>query len=249
MTEKDQLKQLLASTNALLEAMRFSIQSPVTGPGGIWKYYSFGTFLVKYDHLVDLAGPLLQDTSMLDRIDTQRIPRPSSLTWPQQKQLFDTAYSNASLLKSLLEGAIGYAADETQKLKDFIQSNLRRAIFEEPQKEAEVQNAVESLLIGRNMAKGTEYDRETGRVKTSGKESIPDFIFRHLNLCLEVKLSKSQDKLRAIVDEINSDIRAYGAVYERQLYVVYDLGVIRDEGEFKHDLENVPGVAVIIVKH
>jgi len=51
------------------------------------------------------------------------------------------------------------------------------------------------------------------------------------------------------VDEINSDIRAYGAVYERQLYVVYDLGVIRDETEFKHDLENVPGVAVIVVKH
>jgi hypothetical protein len=86
-------------------------------------------------------------------------------------------------------------------------------------------------------------------VKTSGKESVPDFIFPHLKLCLEVKLSKSSDKLRAIVDEINADIRAYGTLYERQLYVVYDLGTIRDEAEFKRHLETVPGVSVIIVKH
>jgi hypothetical protein len=38
-------------------------------------------------------------------------------------------------------------------------------------------------------------------------------------------------------------------VYERQIYVVYDLAVIRDEAEFKKDIENVAGVAVIIVKH
>ncbi len=63
MAEKDQLKQLLANTNALLEAMRFSIQSPVTGPGDIWKYSSYKTFLTKYGRLVDLAAPLLRDTS------------------------------------------------------------------------------------------------------------------------------------------------------------------------------------------
>jgi hypothetical protein len=99
------------------------------------------------------------------------------------------------------------------------------------------------------MAKGTDYDRETRRVKTSGKESVPDFIFPPLKLCLEVKLSKSADKLRTIVDEINADIRAYGSRYERQLYVVYDLGTIRDQAEFKRDLENVPGVSVLVIKH
>jgi hypothetical protein len=51
------------------------------------------------------------------------------------------------------------------------------------------------------------------------------------------------------VDEINADIRAYGSRYERQLYVVYDIGTIRDEGEFKRDLEAASGVAVIVVKH
>lgn len=64
-----------------------------------------------------------------------------------------------------------------------------------------------------------------------------------------MKLSKSADKLKAIVDEINADVRAYGTQYERQLYVVYDLGMIRDEAEFKRDLEDAPGVSVLVVKH
>jgi hypothetical protein len=64
-----------------------------------------------------------------------------------------------------------------------------------------------------------------------------------------VKLSKSADKLKAIVDEINADVRAYGTQYERQLYVVYDLGMIRDEAEFKRDLEDAPWVSVLVVKH
>ncbi len=98
------------------------------------------------------------------------------------------------------------------------------------------------------MARGTDYDRETGRVKVSGKESVPDFVFPNLKLCLEVKLAKSPDKLRAIVDEINADIRAYGTQYERQLYVVYDLGTVRDEAEFKRGLEDAPGVSVLVVK-
>jgi len=172
-----------------------------------------------------------------------------SYTWIQQKEYFDCAYSNAALLKSLLEGAIGYAEDETHNLRDFIQANLRRVVFGTPEKEVEIQNGIESLIVGRGMAKGKDYDRETGRVKTSGKESIPDFIFPNLNLCLEVKLSNSREKLRSIVDEINADIRAYTTRYDRQLYIVYDLGTIRDEAEFRRDLEDARGVSVVIVKH
>jgi hypothetical protein len=48
---------------------------------------------------------------------------------------------------------------------------------------------------------------------------------------------------------MNADIRAFGTSYDRQLYVVYDVGTIRDAEEFKRDLESAPGVTVIIVKH
>jgi hypothetical protein len=186
---------------------------------------------------------------VLDTISVDNIPTSGDRTWPAQKELFDLAYSNTALLKSLLEGQIGYAEDETHNLMDFMQGNLRKAVFAVPDKEVNIQDSVEALLVGRGMAKGTEYDRETGRVKTSGKESVPDFIFPHLKLCLEIKLSKSGDKLRAIVDEINADIRAYGVGYERQLYIIYDVGTIRDEAEFKRGLETAPGVSVLVVKH
>jgi hypothetical protein len=249
MVQKEQLKRLLGNANALLEAMRYSTATASGEYADIGRWTSFGTFLRKYNELAERAAPLLTNPSMLDKIKIDEIPTSASRTWPGQKELFDLAYSNTALLKSLLEGEIGYAEDQTHNLVDFIQAKLRSAIFVLPDKEVEIQNAIENLLIGWSKVKGTDYDRETGRVKMSGKESIPDFIFPNLNLCLEVKLSKSADKLRAIVDEINADIRAYATQYERQLYVVYDVGMIRNEAEFKRDLENAPGVSVLVVKH
>ena len=229
--------------------MRTSTATVSGDAANVGRYSSYKTFMRKYNDLVKQAAPLLPNTTMLDQFDIDKIRGSADYTWIQQKEFFDVAYANAALLKSLLEGAIGYAEDETNNLRDFIQSNLRRALFTTPDKEVEVQNGIEALIVGRGMAKGTDYDRETGRVKQSGKESVPDFIFPNLRLCLEVKLSKSADKLRAIVDEINADIRAYGKLYERQLYIVYDLGTIRDDAEFKRDLEDAPGVSVLVVKH
>ncbi len=113
----------------------------------------------------------------------------------------------------------------------------------------DVQNAIEQLLIGRGMQRVLDYDRESGRVKVSIKEVIPDFNFPMLGLALEVKLAKTTAKSREIVDEINADIQAYGKWYRSILFVVDDLGSIRDESEFKRDLEATNGVSVIVVKH
>jgi len=247
--KKQQLKTLLSNTNALLGAMRNSTSTVSGEAANVGRYSSFKMFMRKYNDLVSQAAPLLLNTTVLDLFKLDEIKGSGSYTWIQQKEYFDCAYSNAALLKSLLEGAIGYAEDETHNLRDFIQANLRRVVFGTPEKEVEIQNGIESLIVGRGMAKGKDYDRETGRVKTSGKESIPDFIFPNLNLCLEVKLSNSREKLRSIVDEINADIRAYTTRYDRQLYIVYDLGTIRDEAEFRRDLEDARGVSVVIVKH
>lgn len=250
MEKKDQLRALLSNTNALLGAMLNSISSATGEHANVGRFGSYKTFLRKYNELVRQSAPLLTNVTILDQFDLAKIKGSGDYTWPQQKEWFDLVYSNTALLKSILEGAIGYAEDESRNLMDFIQANLRKAVFGIPDRESEIQNAVEVLLVGRGMAKGTDYDRETGRVKTSGKESIPDFIlFPNLKLCLEVKLSKSIERLKEIVDEINADIRAYSTVYERQLYVVYDVGTIRDEAEFKRGLESAPGVSVIVVKH
>lgn len=249
MDQKERLKGILRSVVALQGAMSNSLTSTTGEYAHVGKYASFKTFMRKYNLLASEAAPYVANAKMLDLFQIENVKNSANYTWPHQKELFDSVYANVVILRSLLEVAIGFAEDESKNLKDFIQANLRRAIFSAPEREAEIQNGIESLIIGRGMAKGIDYDRETGRVKTSGKESIPDFIFPSLKLSLEVKLCRSKDSLRSIVDEINADLKSYSSAYERQIYVVYDLSIIRDEAEFKKDIENVPGVSVVIVKH
>ena len=215
----------------------------------VGKYASYKIFMRKYNLIASEATSLLGKRNMIETFVLENVRNSDSYTWPQQKEFFDHVLANVAMLRSLLENSLNFEEDETLNLRDFIEANLRRAVFTIPEKEVEIQNSVESLLIGRGMAKGTDYDRETGRVKTSGKESIPDFVFYNLGLCAEVKLSKSKEDLRGIVDQINADVRSYGAGYKRQLYIIYDLSSIRDEAEFKKDIESTPGVSVVVVKH
>ena len=122
-------------------------------------------------------------------------------------------------------------------------------MFELPNNEKEVQDTFERLLIGRGLQKGQEYDRETGRVKISSKESIPDFILPRLQEAIEIKLIKERRRIGEAIDEINADIAAYSKIYDHLLFIVYDLGQIKDEVEFRHDLESAPNVQVVVVKH
>ena len=105
-----------------------------------------------------------------------------------------------------------------------------------------------AACLGRGLSKGSDYDRETGKFEFSGKEYIPDFIIPKLQLCIEVKLLRDGRKSK-VIEEISADITAYAKQYERQLFVVYDLGVIQNKEEFRRDIENAGNVKLIIVKH
>ncbi len=167
----------------------------------------------------------------------------------QQKNYFDSVHANLSILKAFLENKLGIKEDKVLQIKDFLKANLRRAVFNTPEKEIQIQEIIEQLLIGRGMEKGVDYDREVGRVKIAHKEVIPDFIFQKLGLALEIKLSKSLTKSKEIVDEINADIMSYSKEYNSIIFLVYDLGSIRDENEFKKDLEVNDGISIIVIKH
>ena len=121
--------------------------------------------------------------------------------------------------------------------------------FRTPEREREVQDAVEQLLIGRGLQKGDDYDREVGRVKISAKEAVPDLILMKLGLAIELKLVTRPARVKEIVDEINADIAAYSKQYRSLLFIVYDIGHIRDEHELRDDLERSENVSVIVVKH
>ena len=73
-------------------------------------------------------------------------------------------------------------------------------------------------------------------------------MFKRLKLVIEVKIAKDLIRMKSLIDEINADILAYKTAYERVVFVIYDLGTIRDEAEFKSSIEAVEGVAVVIIK-
>jgi len=244
---KDKLKEYLSFTNALLDSMDQSVKS--NSESNVWRHSSYQTYMRKYNALVKEVASATSGTALLDVYDLDKVPSMGNTIAMQQKGFFDSVHSNLSILKAFLENKIGIREDKTLQIRDFLQANLRRGMFSQPDKEVQVQDVIEQLLIGKGMEKGVDYDREVGRVKVSIKEVVPDFIFQKLGLALEVKLSKTTTKSKAIVDEINADIMSYSKVYKSVIFLVYDLGSIRDETEFKSDLEVRDAVSVIVIKH
>jgi len=246
--QQDQLKEYLHVASALLDSMNTSLRSN-SDDNNLWRYSGYWQYARKYNQLVEAIAKIMAIETVVDVYDMEKLPSIGNTVIPQQKAYFEEVHANLSILKAYLESKLDIKADEIAGLTNFLQASLRKAVFRDPEKEMDIQEAVEQLLIGRGLTKGIDYDRETGRIKVSIKEVVPDFIFPRLGLALEVKLSKDKNKSRTIVDEINADIRAYGKQYSSILFVVYDLGTIRDEVEFKQDLEATNQVSVIVVKH
>lgn len=245
--DKNILRQHLRAADALLRAMDAAVR--IQDPHGLWTHSAYRQFARKYTGLVNLVSAAMPLPPLFDVYDTDKMPGNGDTLPFQRKEIFDNVYANLALLKGVIENQLGVVESETDALRDFFQARLRTAIHEEPALERDVQDAVEALLIGRGLQKGTDYDREVGRVKVSAKEVIPDFILPRLSIGLEVKLIKTKERVGPAIDEINADIRAYAKKYKTLFFILYDLGQIRDEVEFKQDLEDPGNVVIIIVKH
>jgi hypothetical protein len=241
---EEELLKAYKNAQALLETMKFTY---LNDDNKIGQYGSFAIYARKYNVILSQIKTDI-DTTLLDQYKDE-LPRSGSLTWPDQKELFDGILANIALLISLIETKLDVKQNKIQNLKDFLSSNLRKAILTIPTKEKDIQNTIETLLIGKGYSKGIDYDREVGRVKVSMKEVIPDFIFQKLNLALEIKITKDINKTKSIIDQINSDIRAYEKEYSNLLFLIYDFGTIRDEYEFKNDIDNQDNIQVIIIKN
>lgn len=244
---KDTLRQYLRMTDALQRSMELALRGE--DPASIWKHGGYKQFARKYNQIITLIGSQVPLPPVFDLYDLDKILGGADTLPFQQKEIFEGVHANVSLLKSFLENQLGVVEDEIAALRDFFQARLRSAIFRVPKNERDVQDAVEQLLIGRGLQKGQGYDREVGRVKVSTKEAVPDFILLRLSLALELKLVKSATRVREVVDEINADIAAFSKGYRSIMFIVYDLGHVRDEFEFRRDLENPGNVSVIVVKH
>ena len=244
---EDDLVRCLNKAEAIEKAMHRSLQD--AGSNDIHKYGSFRAFARAYNRIVQEVASIDGFASTIgERLDLNLLPGPTNSRPSQQREYFETIRVKVALLKEDLSHQLPGTTRQTLAIIDFFQENLRRAVIRTPKSERDIQDVVEQLLIGRGYEKGIDYDREVGRVKVSSKEVIPDFIMAPADLAIEIKLLKDQKQIGRVVDEINADIASYQTHYKFVLFIVYDLGVIRDEGEFRGDFEAVDSVRVIVVK-
>lgn len=134
---------------------------------------------------------------------------------------------------------------EILRLLSIAEHKLRKTVKDQPEDEAEVQDRLEALLIGADL----DYNREKDRVQIATKATQPDFTLPTSSTAVEVKFCNSKTREKAIIDEMNADIRAYKRRYKNVVFVVYDVGVIQHVDTFRKSFEDEEGVHVIVVKH
>ncbi len=164
--------------------------------------------------------------------------------------------------KGLLLGAVNYLAErelsDVYNAKDtgpeaslilkvlrLAERQLRKVIREKPENERNVQDAFENLLIGADIP----YGREVDSIEYSSKTYTPDFSLPKISLAVEVKLCSRSEREKELPKEINDDIIAYQTKYPNLLFVVYDLGFIRDIDRFCSSFEEHQNVTVRVIKH
>lgn len=242
------IKMLIVQCKALKLSVERTLSDSATKENG--RFATFGTYAAQYNGLaINVVDVLNLDKRTFPTFNMDKMPSWGDSVWPMQRQIIEAVLLNTEMILSYLESATEFSEDEFLNLENFFKIKLRSAIYDKPDKEVHIQNTIENLLVGKGWAKGIDYDRESGKFEFSGKEYIPDFIVPKLGLCIEVKLLR-EGKKSNIIEEINADITAYSKKYDRQLYIIYDLGVIRDELELRRDIEAAgSAIKVVVVKH
>jgi hypothetical protein len=177
-------------------------------------------------------------------VNFEKIANPGDVPGAAWRTFAELASVRLNALASYLQNKLGTSEKETEGILEIIDSNLRAALFEDPSREEEVQNACEIIFRARTL----DYRRGRVSIPYSSKSFVPDFTFDSLDLALEVKLCKTTDQEKTIIGEINADIPAYLTRYSRIIFVVYDLGCIRDVGLFRSGIEKNPNIRVLVVK-
>lgn len=131
------------------------------------------------------------------------------------------------------------------KVINLAERKLRKIIRDTPSREKEIQDAWENLLIGTDIPN----TRETETVKYSSKTYIPDFVIEKIDLAIEIKLCAREGREKEIIAEVNDDILAYRTRFGNLLFVVYDVGFIRDVDRFIEAFEKNENVIVRVIKH
>jgi hypothetical protein len=234
------------AASAARNAERMCSQEGGSGNGLPFQNYAGYPFYIdEYNRLLIItaqADPAV--TTYFQPINLGKNRNPADVIGPMWKSYAELAAVRLNSLASYLQSKLGLKQQEHEQIIDLINANLRRSIYSDPQHEREVQNALETIFNARAL----DFRREQDTVSYSTKRYIPDFTFNRISLAVEVKLCKAKDREKEMIAEINDDIIGYGGRYDRCLFVIYDLGFIRDTAQFSADIEENPNIHVLIVK-
>lgn len=167
------IKILIFQCKTLKNSVERTLNDTSTMESG--RFSSFKMYAVQYKGLAKNVIDVLEiDSSTFVKFDIEQMPGWGYSLWPIQRQIVEVVLLNIAFVLSYLEVETDFADDEFTNLNNFLKTKLRAVIFEKPEKEIQVQNAIENLLVGRGWIKGIDYDRECGKFEFSGKEYIPD---------------------------------------------------------------------------
>lgn len=220
-----------------------------TPTGGDMFFESYGgypAYIQEYNRLVPMVWALFGEEAqcLFPQMDLGKEMNPADTIGAMWKTHAESAAARLSALAAYLKTKQGTRKQEGDDIATILEENLRPAMFTDPDNEKAVQDVIETIFRVRSL----DFRREQQSVPYSTKRYIPDFTFDSLGLAVEVKFCKKAGREKELIDEINADIVGYQGAYESMLFVIYDLGFIRDVALFKLDIELQPGVRVLIVK-
>ncbi len=240
------VETLYNMARAAARGAQAALQAPADEKDMLIRFTGYAAYVGEYNRLVPYAVALFdkEAQTLFQPIDLGKDANAFSVAPVGQKWYLEFVAARLNALAAYLQSKVSSRDHAAQSLIDLIESNLRSAMFFPPERERDVHNALEIIF----RARGLDYRREKDVIEYSSKTFIPDFTFQSLDLALEVKLCKTDRREKKIIDEINADIPAYQTKYRRALFVVFDLGFIRDVARFKSGIEGNPEVYVLVVK-
>lgn len=180
--------------------------------------------------------------------DLSRFKIPESVRWNYDSYGTDGFRDRLGSLIGYLDAEIEEEREEgstdTLKIITGIQRSLRKLFRDKPMNEKGVLDKLEDLFNASQL----KFRREQVNITYSSKTYIPDFTFDEINCAVEGKFCNSENREKEMIGEINDDIQAYLTKYKNLIFVIYDIGFIRDEETFKSNIES-KNVVIEIIKH
>lgn len=212
-------------------------------------YQTFNSLTWKHEGSAIIGGPARPRESMNPQLGIDRVNQETYLKHLGiAKGLLSAAREELKRkdIEKVYKGKdTGPEASVLLKVLSLAEHKLRKTIRNKPNREKEVQDAFENLLIGAEVP----YSRETDSIEYSTKTYIPDFSIQRADLAIDIKLCTKSEREKDIIAEINDDILAYKTKYGNLIFIVYDLGIIRDMERFIGHFQKHGGVIVRVVKH